>query len=383
MRKLLDGTFKEVQEITVGSSGGRVENETFFYLEFNGAVTGAIPVAAQWDAGAPTCDRATREVQTLTASTSDTTHKGGDNQVSALTSFTLTTGSETTGAIEANPSSGDCSVAADSIESELESLSAFYDVTVSHAPITDTQGCVWSITFDSSSGNLDPLEVTAVWDDDDVDGPSDLVAVGDDTLEMCAEGTGCVNGAVDIIKSELELLSTRSAPSRSSRTARSPGPTTGACSCAGHVRRERGRRSTDAARRGHERHVERPRGRGPASTAAQLSANQLEAHPYRRCDGPSQMAPTRSPRRRSSERDVRGARRRLRASPSAGSARATCAFDAVGARRRAVALESLSTVGAVDVVRSDADVNGGYTWSVTFLTNLGDVGIARRRRRST
>jgi hypothetical protein len=37
------------------------------------------------------------------------------------------------------------------------------------------------------------------------------------------------------------------------------------------------------------------------------------------------------------------------------------------------ALEALDTVGSVDVARSDSDENGGYTWTVTFLTNLGDV----------
>ena len=37
------------------------------------------------------------------------------------------------------------------------------------------------------------------------------------------------------------------------------------------------------------------------------------------------------------------------------------------------ALESLSTVGTVDVVRAGPDENSGYTWSVTFLTELGDV----------
>ena len=37
------------------------------------------------------------------------------------------------------------------------------------------------------------------------------------------------------------------------------------------------------------------------------------------------------------------------------------------------ALEGLTTVGTVDVTRSSVDENGGYTWSVTFLTELGDV----------
>ena len=37
------------------------------------------------------------------------------------------------------------------------------------------------------------------------------------------------------------------------------------------------------------------------------------------------------------------------------------------------ALESLSTVGSVAVNRTAADENGGHTWSITFLTEMGDV----------
>ena len=36
------------------------------------------------------------------------------------------------------------------------------------------------------------------------------------------------------------------------------------------------------------------------------------------------------------------------------------------------ALQVLSTVGTVDVQRSDVDENQGYTWSITFQTDLGD-----------
>ena len=35
------------------------------------------------------------------------------------------------------------------------------------------------------------------------------------------------------------------------------------------------------------------------------------------------------------------------------------------------ALDALSTIGDVDVTRSTSDENGGYTWSITFLSNLG------------
>lgn len=37
------------------------------------------------------------------------------------------------------------------------------------------------------------------------------------------------------------------------------------------------------------------------------------------------------------------------------------------------ALESLDTIGQVDVARNSGDENNGFTWSVTFMTELGDV----------
>ena len=43
------------------------------------------------------------------------------------------------------------------------------------------------------------------------------------------------------------------------------------------------------------------------------------------------------------------------------------------ARGMKTALEQLSTVGTVDVTRSDMDQNKGYVWSVTFLSEMGDI----------
>ena len=45
----------------------------------------------------------------------------------------------------------------------------------------------------------------------------------------------------------------------------------------------------------------------------------------------------------------------------------------VSARGVKTALEALTTVGTVDVARAGPDENYGFTWSVTFLTELGDV----------
>jgi len=50
------------------------------------------------------------------------------------------------------------------------------------------------------------------------------------------------------------------------------------------------------------------------------------------------------------------------------------AFDAA-ARDVEVALEELSTVGDVTVVRSLMDENRGFVWTVSFLTELGNVDM--------
>lgn len=45
----------------------------------------------------------------------------------------------------------------------------------------------------------------------------------------------------------------------------------------------------------------------------------------------------------------------------------------VSARGLKEALEATPTVGRVDVARAGPDENGGFTWAVTFLTELGDL----------
>jgi len=46
---------------------------------------------------------------------------------------------------------------------------------------------------------------------------------------------------------------------------------------------------------------------------------------------------------------------------------------ALSASEMKEALEGLTTIGTVDVTRSTVDENNGYTWSITFLTEMGDV----------
>ena len=183
-----------------------MNSNSSFHLTFGDEITGPIPFAPENTSdgsdGYYSCQRGSHEVQTLTVDTTNTVDSGGDDTVSSNLQFTLTYGDKTTGKIFANPDSGDCSDGAADIRAGLVALDAFFSVAVSNRRISDTEGCEWSITFTSTSGNIDQLHVTG-YNDGAVMGPTYQATVGDDTLTM---GTA-VNGDVDIIKTELELLS--------------------------------------------------------------------------------------------------------------------------------------------------------------------------------
>ena len=369
VRELRKGTVKEVQQIRVETdrTDGVKANSTYIYLEFRGAVTGAIPV---WpEGGADPCDRSTREVQTITVATTDTTDAGGDDTVSSLTYFSISYGAETTAMIQANPAVGDCSYAAGDIESELEKFDAFYNVDVTYDAISDTQGCTWSIEFVSSIGNLDMLKVTAVWADTDVDGPAQSVAVGDDAVMVCDSSYDaygkCVNGDVDIFKSELEQLSTVGTV-----TVESYGEVSADDECVWRI--------TFDSNAGNltQMHVALTNDTWNDNAAARFAALNYGWQSKRTLSGGATSV-TDGVDKVTVSTIVDGTSEALGgdfALDFRGQRTGYIAFDA-SAHDIETALESLSTIGSVDVVRSDPDENGGYTWSVTFLTNLGDVGM--------
>jgi hypothetical protein len=199
------GTLKPEMTVATSTAGGDgdVSDTLYFKLEFDGELTGAIAANPSGDG---TCDTTIREVQTVASTTTDTSGSAGDDTVSSLTYFTLTYGSEETAEIYANPNAdGDCTVAAAEIESELELFDEFYAVTVTSASDGADQSCTWSITFDSSSGDVAALTVTASSDSTTVtDGPSNAATTGDDTLTVTDD---VAMGSVDAIKTELEALS--------------------------------------------------------------------------------------------------------------------------------------------------------------------------------
>lgn len=193
------GTVKEVQLLNVTSTSQSV---AVFYLSFRGATTGAIRAGPDENGD---CAKATREVQRISSMTNDMTSEGGDATVSIRTTFRLMLGNEVTDYIYANPNVGDCEPVAKVIKAELESFFSIYRVRVSHSSPLASEECNWDVTFVSASGNLDTLIVAASYDASGAeDGPASSAVIGDDTILV----TTLVDGNSDIVKAELEALTT-------------------------------------------------------------------------------------------------------------------------------------------------------------------------------
>lgn len=193
------GTIKEVQLLNVTSTSPSLG---VFHLTFRGATTGAIRAGPDINGD---CAKATREVQRISSMTNDMTSEGGDATVSVHTTFRLMLGNEVTNHIYANPSVGDCKPIAKVIKAELESFFSIYSVRVSHSLPIASEECNWDVTFVSASGNLDPLLVAASYDASGAeDGPASSAVIGDDTILL----TTLVDGNSDIVKAELEALTT-------------------------------------------------------------------------------------------------------------------------------------------------------------------------------
>ncbi|KAH8074001.1 hypothetical protein JL721_2557 [Aureococcus anophagefferens] len=226
--ELRKGTVKEIQRLNVTRTSNK---DDAFYLTFRGETTGAI--YASPDKLDKSCGSAEYEVQQVRVATQDTTSAGGDGTVSPRTTFRLSYGSETTDYIYANDGTGDCSVAAGEIETELEKFDAFYQVDVSYSATVAAQECWWNVTFSSSPGNVAALTVSASREGVGAeDGPASSASIGDDTLYV----RGLVSGKTDLVQSELEGLSTIGRVTVDSR----PDPINALTCLYDHLRHERG-----------------------------------------------------------------------------------------------------------------------------------------------
>ena len=333
------GTQQEVQQLTVTTAGASaIGSNWYMMLSFNNQTTGQIPVSPS----NITCNTAQTEVQRITSSTVDTTTSGGDDSVSMYLQFRMLYRDQVSGWIQANPNAdGDCSLAAANIEKQLEMMPYFPDVVVSYASTGLSQGCMWDINFVSSVGDIDLLTIEAM---NSVTGNKGVVGyksvAGDDTVVSSV----LVDGTVDTIKAHLEELSNVGTVTVSSSSISAKGECTwkitfdtkaGDLSLLEAVITDGVSLST----------------LGSSVTLSPVSVAITEVTPG-----------TSKPLGGSFALSFRGERTTY------------LSYDA-SARDVSNALMALETVGEVIVARSDADENNGFTWTVTFLTELGMLDL--------
>jgi len=332
------GTVVETQTLTVTKGGGAVNAAAAFKLKFDGEETSSITYPAS-------CDGIVREQQLISTRTVDTTSIGGDNSVSELTSFTVTYAGETSGSMTTG-SANDCATQGAAIESALELMTVFAGgVTVGAS--AGSSDCDFTVTFDSIDGDMTSLlQVTGSYLSETV-GPSTSSTVGDDTISVSA----VTDGSNHIIKSNLEALTTVGVV-----TVSDDGVTSAADGCVWTVTF--------------------------GSNAGSGGFPQLEVLGYDATATTWSAAGSTANAVNGADTDTFAVADGVSGTSSVLSGEFTLEFDGqrtgylsydISAANLEAALDALSTVGDVDVSRSNVDENGGYTWSVTFLSNLGDV----------
>jgi hypothetical protein len=352
------GTAKEVQVIKVTeTSAGTVPATIYFRLGF------ANHLGYQWteqiaaNPSSGVCMSTQREVQTITTTTT--------NVVSSQTTFRLTFEGKTTGLIYANPSNGDCTPVAASVKAELEKLAGVGTVTAvgdkNAGTAVATQVCQITATFDSLSGNRDPMTVTV-----GNAGPLAAATYGGDTVTIVTTK----DGAVDAIKSALEKLTKVGTVSVAGAAV--IGTTKEECKWTVTFDTNAGKLMPMTITTGSSTvggaAIATPGTAGSSTPAATGSttmavlaglANAAAGAEVGTCHGATCAIP-----------GYLGGHFTV---AYKGQITGYLRFDSTAAAIKA-ALEALSTVGTVDVARTvAADENLGFTWTVTFRTNLGDL----------
>ncbi|KAF1318261.1 hypothetical protein FI667_g14082, partial [Globisporangium splendens] len=338
-------TVQEIQNIVVTTTAAEVSKATFFSLKASFAsqttTTGLISANAMADG---TCMRTKPEIQQIKVTTVDTTASGGDSLVSSNTAIQLIYTSNTkSGTIErtrtivSNPALSDCSVAAATIQMELEALDGTVGtIAVSWSATIATQECTWTVTFVNQPGNLVQLQVVTPGSGAE---PTASVTIGDDTITV----TTLADGSIDIIKSELEKLANVNQVTVSATPVVTPN-TTQACTWS----------VTFDGNAGDLPLMQVSVDNGATFGASETTATGDTVAIAANRDGTSQV--------------LGGAF----ALQFEGERTGYMSFD-VSAVVMKNQLEMLSTIGNVEVTRSNADPNNGFAWTISFLNNLGDL----------
>ncbi|KAJ0394774.1 hypothetical protein ATCC90586_000434 [Pythium insidiosum] len=344
------GTVQEVQEIRVTTTAASVSATTFFSLQapFAGqtTTTGRIPADPVGDG---TCLATRPEVQRITVSTVDTTAAGGDNLVSARTAIRLVYTSnteagrvETTPVISVNSAMGDCVAGATAIRTALEALEGTIgSIAVGASAPLATQACTWDVTFTSQPGNVPPLRVVAAGDA--AAAPANTVTIGDDTIAV----TTVQDGVIDIIKTELERLANVNQVTVSATPAVTPNADK---TCVWRIT------------------FDGNAGNLPLLQVSVDDGTTVTPYGTSRSTGNGADTITVAAGQDGTSVGLGG----VFALELAGQRTGYMPFDVSAAVLRSQ-LQALSTVGSIAVTRSLVDPNNGYAWTISFLSNLGDV----------
>lgn len=344
VREVFQGTFQEVQQITVTkSTAGAIAAPMVMDLTFSGQTT--IPILVSPPNG--TCDSNVVEVQEISTTTVDTTTAGGDYDVSMYLQFRLTFGNKATSWINANPNANtNCATTSAEIKSALEALDAFHTVSVSGVSTSSSQTCKWQVSFVSSIGDLQQLQVQSR---NPIAGSVGSIGASSVASDDTVSVRTVQDGQKDAIKFALESLSNVGivtvTPVSASQGSK------GECSWkvtfdsnAGNLPLLQARLRDNVASVTFSTLSSSTTLSGVTVAVTEVTAGTSTA-----INGNFALT-------------FRGARSYY------------LPFDA-SARDVKDALESLSTVGQVGVTRSSADENFGYVWTVTFLTELGSLDL--------
>jgi hypothetical protein len=343
--KLRVGTYKEIQLISVGTSVvANVTTNTRMILDFDGQYTQEIDLKPFNSSSL--CNTSVTEVQSITTSTTTYATTGGYSDVSIYLQMRLRFGSEVTSWISDLTS---CTSAASKIAAALEELSAFDSVSVSGSTVDSSKmTCKWKVTFTSSIGDIDQLQVQSY---NSISGSYGSYGysstAGSDTVTTAT----VVTGQKDAIKAALEELSNVGTVTVTPTSEYAD--SSGACSW----------RVTFDTKAGdlpllkaavYDASVNTSVNTSTLTFATSSTNKGVTVTISESQDGTSSAISG------NFSLTFRGARTYY------------LPYDA-DAREVEQALEALDTISDVEVYRSSADENNGYTWSVTFLTELGSL----------
>eukprot|EP00981_Chlorochromonas_danica_P003361 scaffold644_cov168-Ochromonas_danica.AAC.53 len=335
------GTFQEVQELSIVSSSS-INNSLAMVLTFEGETT--IPIVVRPSNNS--CESKIVEIQKISTTTIDTTTSGGDDDVSMYLQFRVAYGDEVSGWINANPEGrSSCVSSASDLQSALEDMSFFHTVSVSYVS-TQSQGCDWTITFVSSIGDIDQLTVQARNTmTASIGGSGSSSKASDDTVTIQT----LVNGQKDAIKAALELL-----PNIGTVTVTPLSSVQGINgNCQWKITFDSNAGDLPSLQVSLLPSIYSSSGSLPGVSTSlngvTASVSTIQPGTSTTIGGNFALS-------------FRGERTYY------------LPYDAT-AREVEKALESLSTIGSVNVLRSVADENNGFTWVITFETELGDLDL--------